>query len=68
MAEANLLEAHKIYTTVRGAKEKEIREGEEALVDLYTAWHATQPGGGYDIKAAEWKAKPAKKAPTQEKK
>jgi hypothetical protein len=26
-------------------------------VDLYTAWHATQPGKGYDTKAAEWKAK-----------
>lgn len=26
-------------------------------VDLYSNWHAAQPGKGYDTKAKEWKAK-----------
>jgi hypothetical protein len=26
-----------------------------ALIDLYAAWHAAEPGKGYDAKAAEWR-------------
>ncbi|MBM4051615.1 MAG: serine/threonine protein kinase [Planctomycetes bacterium] len=29
----------------------------QALVDLYTAWDKSEPGKGYDQKAAEWRAK-----------
>ena len=29
----------------------------EFLVDLYEAWHAAEPGKGYDAKATEWRAK-----------
>jgi hypothetical protein len=28
-----------------------------SLVELYTTWHAAEPGAGYDAKAAEWQAK-----------
>jgi hypothetical protein len=29
----------------------------QAIVHLYTGWHAARTGTGYDAKAAEWKAK-----------
>jgi eukaryotic-like serine/threonine-protein kinase len=76
LAEANLLEAHPIYVAARdrGPTHKDTIECAQALVDLYTAWHAAEPGKGYDAKAAEWKAKlppaesadavPAKSEPT----
>jgi tetratricopeptide (TPR) repeat protein len=59
LAEENLLEAHPIYFAAkdRGPTHKDTRECVQALVDLYTAWHAAEPGKGYDAKAAEWKAK-----------
>jgi len=30
---------------------------QRGLVKLYNAWNTTEPGKGYDTKAAEWKAK-----------
>jgi tetratricopeptide (TPR) repeat protein len=57
VAEANLLESHRIFIKVRGEAHKDTRGCTQALVDLYTAWHASQPGKGFDTKAAEWKAK-----------
>ncbi|MFZ4574095.1 MAG: tetratricopeptide repeat protein, partial [Phycisphaerales bacterium] len=66
LAEANLLEAHPLYLAAkdRGPTHKDTIECVQALVDLYTAWHAAEPGKGYDAKAAEWKAKlPAETAP-----
>ncbi len=59
LAEANLLEAHPIYLAAkdRGPAHKDTLECVQVLVDLYTAWHAAEPGKGYDAKAAEWKAK-----------
>ncbi|MGQ0629267.1 MAG: tetratricopeptide repeat protein, partial [Phycisphaerales bacterium] len=61
LAEANLLEAHPIFVTAkdRGPTHKETLECVQGLADLYTAWHAAEPGKGYDAKAAEWKAEPA---------
>ncbi len=60
-AEEVLLEAH-------AARESFLRESTEYrstgashakhLVALYDAWHAAEPEGGYDAKAAEWRAKP----------
>jgi len=59
LAEANLLEAHPIYLAAkdRGPTHKDTIACVQALVDLYTAWHAAEPGKGFDAKAAEWKAK-----------
>ncbi len=34
-----------------------LKEGCERVVKLYESWHAAEPGKGYDVKAAEWKAK-----------
>lgn len=36
----------------------------DALRDLYTAWHAAAPSGGYDQKAAAWQARFASPAPS----
>jgi hypothetical protein len=66
LAESNLLEAHPIFVAApdRGPMHKDTLECVQGLVDLYTAWHAAEPGKGYDAKAAEWKAKlPAEAAP-----
>jgi non-specific serine/threonine protein kinase/serine/threonine-protein kinase len=65
LAEANLLEAHPIYLAAkdRGPTHKDTLECVQALVDLYTAWHAAEPGKVYDAKAAEWKAKLPAAAP-----
>jgi serine/threonine protein kinase/Tfp pilus assembly protein PilF len=65
LAEANLLEAHPIYLAAkdRGPTHKDTLECVQGLVDLYTAWHAAEPGKVYDAKAAEWKAKLPAAAP-----
>ncbi|MBM4115567.1 MAG: tetratricopeptide repeat protein, partial [Phycisphaerae bacterium] len=59
LAEANLLEAHAIYLAAkdRGPAHKDTLACAQALVDLYTAWDKSEPGKGYDQKAAEWRAK-----------
>ena len=41
----------------RGERHKETRECAQALVDLYKARQAAEPGRGYDLKAAAWAAK-----------
>lgn len=56
-AEANLLEAHPIWVKLRGETHTDTRDCVRTIVDLYTAWHAAQPGKGHDAKAGEWKAK-----------
>lgn len=68
-AEAKLLQSHPIFVQTRGPTHKETRECTQALLDLYTAWHAAEPGRGRDAKAATWKAKlEAMKSPVQESK
>jgi tetratricopeptide (TPR) repeat protein len=63
-AEANLLEAHGMGVKIRGEAHPATRDCLRAIVDLYRAWHAEQPGKGYDTKAAEWEAKlPKEPAP-----
>ncbi|MCC6425996.1 MAG: tetratricopeptide repeat protein [Phycisphaerales bacterium] len=52
-AEANLVEAYSIVPPTKSTA----LACEQGLCDLYTAWHAAEPGKGYDTKAAEWKAK-----------
>ena len=56
-AEASLLEAHPLYVTTRGATHKDTRDCTRAIVELYDAWSAREPGKGYDAKAAAWKAR-----------
>jgi serine/threonine protein kinase/tetratricopeptide (TPR) repeat protein len=56
-AETDLLEAHSAFTKLRGGQVAEIREWTQSLVDLYAAWDRSEPGKGYDAKAAAWKAK-----------
>ena len=36
----------------------------KTLPNLYDAWHAAEPGKGYDAKAAEWRAKLSSEQPT----
>jgi tetratricopeptide (TPR) repeat protein len=70
VAEANLLEAHPICLKTRGDQHPDTRTCTQEIVDLYTAWHAAQPGKGYEAKAAQWQAKLPKETalPPQEKK
>jgi non-specific serine/threonine protein kinase/serine/threonine-protein kinase len=56
-AEANLLEAHSIYTKVPGPSPKGMRMCVRAIGDFYEKWDKAEPGKGYVVKAAEWKAK-----------
>jgi len=66
-AETNLLEAHPIFITTRSEQHKDTRECIQALISLYTAWHAAEPGKGYDTKAAAWNATlEATQPPTQD--
>jgi serine/threonine protein kinase len=58
LAESNMHEAHAILFAAsdRGQGHKETIACVRALVDLYAAWHAAEPGKGYDAKASEWRA------------
>jgi eukaryotic-like serine/threonine-protein kinase len=60
LAEANLLDAHAICLAAadRGPTHKDTLASVEALVDLYTAWHAAEPGKGFDAKATQWTPAP----------
>ncbi len=40
-----------------GATHENTRRAIGMAVTLYEAWHQAEPGKGYDVKAAEWKAK-----------
>lgn len=46
-----------LFVSSRGESHKETREGVQALVDLYKARQAAEPGRGWDLKAASWAAK-----------
>ena len=56
-AEKDLLEAYPLFVSSRGEAHKETRECVQALVDLYKARQAAEPGRGYAVKAASWTAK-----------
>jgi non-specific serine/threonine protein kinase/serine/threonine-protein kinase len=56
-AEANLLEAHAIYSKVPGPSQKSSQACLRAIADFYAQWDRVEPGKGFDTKAAEWKAK-----------
>ena len=38
-------------------REVRLRESLERMVNLYEAWHAAEPDAGYDVKAAEGRAR-----------
>jgi tetratricopeptide (TPR) repeat protein len=57
VAEANLLEANDIFSKTRGPTSKAARNSAKTLSEAYAAWDKAEPGNGYDVKAAEWKAK-----------
>ncbi|MCH7995301.1 MAG: tetratricopeptide repeat protein, partial [Planctomycetes bacterium] len=62
-AEKALLEGHGILVAQLGDEHAQTARVVPYLVDLYDAWHAAEPGKGYDAKAAEWRAKlPKEKA------
>jgi serine/threonine protein kinase len=57
IAEIDLMQAQPIFVKTRGPMHKNTRNCTQALVDLYIAWDAAEPGKGYGAKAAEWKRK-----------
>lgn len=56
-AEATLLEAYPIVLEGFGKDHAKTKTCITRLVDLYTAWHASEPGNGYDNDADEWRKK-----------
>ena len=56
-AQPVLLEGAAIVIKLDGPKDPYSRECAQAVIDLYTAWNAKEPGKGYDARAAEWKKK-----------
>jgi serine/threonine protein kinase len=58
-AEGDLNEAHALAARSRGEDSPQARRCADSLAALYTAWHAAQPGKGYDAKAALWAARGA---------
>jgi eukaryotic-like serine/threonine-protein kinase len=69
LAESELREAHAMYLAdhERGPTHKDTLGCVQGLIDLYTAWHAAEPGKGHDAKAAQWKAQLEKAKPEQAK-
>jgi serine/threonine protein kinase/Tfp pilus assembly protein PilF len=50
-------EAYTIVSAAFDPSHGSDREAAGFLVELSEAWHAAEPGKGYDLKAAEWRAK-----------
>lgn len=56
-SENALLEAESMYSSQVDPAHVDLIEVRSGLVSLYTTWHAAEPGQGYDIKAAHWRAR-----------
>ena len=56
-AEATLLEACPVFVVCPGAPPEGARDGARALVDVYAAWLAADPGRRHDARAAEWQGR-----------
>jgi serine/threonine protein kinase/tetratricopeptide (TPR) repeat protein len=57
-AETELLAVERtLAPATQGASAGRYRQCVEALSGLYTAWHAAEPGKGYDARAGEWSSK-----------
>jgi len=55
-AEAELVEVQAIIAAAPEPGGARTLAMMKAFVELYDAWHAAEPGEGYDAKAAEWRA------------
>jgi serine/threonine protein kinase/tetratricopeptide (TPR) repeat protein len=55
-AEAELLQAEQILAHGRGVPPTRRAQCVYTLVSLYSAWAKQEPGKGYDLKSAKWKA------------
>jgi tetratricopeptide (TPR) repeat protein len=56
-AEATLLQTYARLEGAGGEADGTTLDCVQALLDLYTAWNAAEPGKGHDAKAEEWKKK-----------
>ena len=56
-AEETLTEAYSILETALGSDHTRTNGATLLLVDMYTAWHAAEPGAGHDDLVAQWQAK-----------
>lgn len=56
-AEANIQEAHALYLKLRGPESTEIRNCMKLFVEFYKLWDKSEPGKGYDTRAADWQKK-----------
>jgi len=54
-ASTNLDEAQRTFEKSPGRVVRDRRDCLVALVELYDAWHAAQPGKGHDAQAAKWR-------------
>ena len=60
-----LLEAHELVAEGFVYDHDNTTNTVNRLISLYDAWHTTEPGKGYDAKAAEWRAKLPKEEPKE---
>jgi tetratricopeptide (TPR) repeat protein len=56
-AAANLTEAHGLFSKSLEPTSPRVRQSAEALMTLYSAWHAAVPKAGHDAKLTEWNQK-----------
>jgi len=56
-SEKELLEVQRVMAIAKGVLPARRLQSLRSLAELYEAWNTTEPGKGYDGKAAEWKEK-----------
>ena len=59
-AETELLEASRILGIAQGVSAARRQRNAETLASLYESWEKSDPGKGYEAKAAQWKEKAGK--------
>ncbi|MBK8099664.1 MAG: serine/threonine protein kinase [Planctomycetes bacterium] len=57
-AEVELLAAERVFAAGTGGASRRAAVC-DSLVELHEAWHATEPAGGHDVAAANWRARAA---------
>jgi non-specific serine/threonine protein kinase/serine/threonine-protein kinase len=57
LAEGNLVEAHEIFVKSGAEEDERAAMCAQAIVELYRAWNAAEPGKGHDAKADAWRAR-----------
>ncbi|TVQ60959.1 MAG: serine/threonine protein kinase [Phycisphaerales bacterium] len=53
-AEAKLTEAYTLFLNAMGPTSHRVQQCVEALITLYTAWHASEPQAGHDATIVTW--------------